>query len=85
MWFEHNFEKYKVWNYSYFGPDGSGGYHTAIKIIKYKRSKHYDGQIFAQECSWKHKHEISGCDLDIIKLKCIVVAKDLGWKIKSLT
>ena len=85
MWLEYDFEKYTVWNYSYFEPDGSGGYHTAVKITKYKRGNYYDGHIFAQECSWKHKYEISGLDLDIVKLKCMVVAKELGWNIRSLT
>ena len=84
MWFEYNFKRYKVWSYSYFGQDGTGGHHTAIKIIKNKKGKDYKGQIFAQECSWKHRQEISGLDLDIIKLKCMVIAKDLGWNIRVI-
>ena len=85
MWFEHDFEKYKVWKYTWFECDGSGGYHTVARITKYKKSNKYDGHIFAQEYNWKHKCEISGLDLDTIKLKCMVKAKELGWDIKSVT
>mgnify|MGYP001276027055 CR=1 FL=1 len=85
MWFEHDFGKYKVWKYTWFEYDGSGGYHTVVKITKYKKDKKYDGHVFAQEYSWKHKHEISGSDLDVTKLKCMVLAKEIGWDIKSVT
>ena len=84
MWLKHEFDKYKVWRYSYFGPDGSGGYYTVAKIIKYKKSDKYDGHIFAQEYNWKHKCEVSGLDLDVVKLKCIIKAKELGWDIKII-
>ena len=85
MWLEHKFKEYKVWCYGYYGSAESDGILTAIKIVKYKNKNNYDGYIFAQEPFFHHKYKVSELDLDIIKLKCMVIAKDLGWNIKSLT
>ena len=83
MWFEQDFEKYYIWKYHCSNKDGLDKWSLAIRITKYKRSDYYSGKIFYYDDSRACSH-VSGNNIDLVKLKCLLVAKDLGWIIKDL-
>jgi len=78
MWKELCFKDYNIWKYYCLGKDKS-----AISIRKYKKEKCYSGSIYCQEYSLTRR-TLTGYDIDIIKLECLLAAKDLGWAIHSV-
>ena len=84
MWFEQDFKKYYIWKYHCSNDkDSLGKYRLAIRITKYKRNDYYSGKIFYYNDLGTCFH-ISGNDIDLVKLKCLLVAKDMGWIIKNI-
>ena len=83
MWFKLDFEKYYILKYYCFDFRGIRMERSAISIKKYHDSDYYSGSVYCQEYSYTRSTQQDN-DLDVIKFKCLLVAKQMGWNIDSL-
>jgi len=56
---------------------------AVCRIYKTKGSEVFRGTVYNKEGS-QHEEFIYDKNLDIVKLKCLVLAKELGWKVKNV-
>ena len=84
MWVKYDFRKYNIWKYYCLNLDGTKKTEAAVSIRKYNIDDCYSAHIYCIKYSFLAKACYYDRDLDILKLKCLLVAKDVGWNIEGL-
>jgi len=83
MWEKLEFEKYYILKHYCFDFQGVKMKRSAISIKKHCDDDYYFGSIYCQEYSYTRSTQQDN-DLDVIKFKCLLAAKEMGWNINSL-
>ena len=85
MWLKHDFEKYYIWKYYCRHESESENKNLAIKITKHLTNDFYTAQILDSKQEHIARSLLWDNDFEVLKLKCLLVAKDIGWIIDKIT